>query len=404
METLALIGVSQRRGGTEALESWTAWVEGVERWPQEWVREVVPLTTCNRCDLVLALPEGVSLDRLRGELIPAGLPRGYAFAGEAAFEQLCRVAASLDSLNPGEDQIMNQVRSAFEAARSAGTVGPTTSLAFNLALRVAKRVRREVPLAPEKTSLFSLARPAFELLLSPRGGVEALPRPVTVAILGAGEMGTLAARSLAANPQISLLIVNRSLEKARALAAELNAQALELGVFLEGEIPVDGLVCATPVEHLIGEDFLVRQPRLRAIVDLGLPRNVDPRLAAKRNIQLIDLERMQALGEERRKQLQAHLAQAERIIQEELEAALAEWAERRLGAAITQLRERYRATLEGLVGELLEPDEINRLANRFAHLPIKGLRGLVRSHGLEAAQVFLEEAGLGQEIQGVERV
>lgn len=392
MEALALIGVSQRRGGTEALEAWTAWVEGVERWPQAWVQEVVPITTCNRCDLVLALPRGVSLERLRSELIPAGLPRGYAFAGEAAFEQLCRVAASLDSLNPGEDQIMNQVRSAFEAARSKGTVGPTTSLAFNLALRIAKRVRREVPLAPEKTSLFSLARPVFE---------RSLPAKAKVAVLGAGEMGALAARSLAANAQISLLIANRSLDRARALAAELHAEALELGVFLTGEIPVDGLVCATPVEHLIGEDFLARQPRLRAIVDLGLPRNIDPRLAAKRGLVLIDLERMQALGEERRKQLQVHLARAEAIIQEELEAALAEWAERRLGMAIAQLRERYRATLEGLLGELLPPEEIHRLAGRFAHLPIKGLRGLVRSHGLEAAQVFLEEAGLGQ---GVERV
>lgn len=76
MEALALIGVSQRRGGTEALEAWTAWVEGVERWPQAWVQEVVPITTCNRCDLVLALPGGVSLERLRSELIPAGLPRG----------------------------------------------------------------------------------------------------------------------------------------------------------------------------------------------------------------------------------------------------------------------------------------------------------------------------------------
>lgn len=392
MEALALIGVSQRRGGTEALEAWTAWVEGVERWPQAWVQEVVPITTCNRCDLVLALPGGVSLERLRSELIPAGLPRGYAFAGEAAFEQLCRVAASLDSLNPGEDQIMNQVRSAFEAARSKGTVGPTTSLAFNLALRIAKRVRREVPLAPEKTSLFSLARPVFE---------RSLPAKAKVAVLGAGEMGALAARSLAANAQISLLIANRSLDRARALAAELHAEALELGVFLEGRIAVDGLVCATPVEHLIGEDFLARQPRLRAIVDLGLPHNIDPRLAAKRGLVLIDLERMQALGEERRKQLQVHLARAEAIIQEELEAALAEWAERRLGMAIAQLRERYRATLEGLLGELLPPEEIHRLAGRFAHLPIKGLRGLVRSHGLEAAQVFLDEAGLGQ---GVERV
>jgi len=392
MERLALIGVSQRRGGTQALEAWTSWVQGLQEWPASLVGEVVPILTCNRCDLVLALPETVSLEQLRSALLPLGSARGYAFAGEAALEQLCRVAASLDSLNPGEDQIMNQVRSAFEEAKQARTIGFLTSFAFQTALRIAKRVRREIALAPGNTSLFSLAKPEMERILPPRA---------RVAVLGAGEMGTLAARSLAATPNLSLLIVNRTLEKAQSLAAELGAEAMGLEAFLHEHPLIDGLVCATPIEHLIDASILKHQPGLRVIVDLGLPQNVNPGAAHKAGVVHIGLEAMQALGEERRLRLRQNLAQAEQVITEEIEVALGEWAERQLGAAITHLRQQYRATLEQMVGELLEEATIARLANRFAYLPIKGLRGLVRRNGLEAAQVFLEEAGLDNQVSHV---
>jgi glutamyl-tRNA reductase len=112
----------------------------------------------------------------------------------------------------------------------------------------------------------------------------------------------------------------------------------------------------------------------------------------------MDLEYLQALGEERRTRMRNHLAQAERVIAEELEAALDEWAERRLGSAIAELREKYRATLEQVVGEQLEPTVIKQLVNRFAHAPTRGLRGLARRYGLAAAQAFLEEAEL--EVRG----
>lgn len=385
MERLALIGVSQRRGGTQALEAWTRWLQERPLSELEAIQERVAITTCNRCDLVVALREGVSVEAARAVLAPKGV-RSYAYEGEAALEQLCRVAASLDSLNPGEDQIMNQVRAAFEAARAAGTVGPTVGFAFQTALRIAKRVRREVPLAPANASLFSLARPEFE---------RSLPQAARVAVVGIGEMGSLAARSLAPRAATQLLLVNRSLGKARALAEELGAQAMSLEAFLREAPRVHGLVSATPVEFLLGEGFMQRQPELRVIADLGLPRNVNPQ-AVPPHVRLIDLEAMQALGEARREQLRAHLAQAERIVQEEVEAASGEWAERQIGKAIAQLRQRYQATLQDLLGELLEPSELERLANRFAHLPLKGLRGLARQHGLEAAQAFLEAAGLGR--------
>lgn len=381
MERLALVGVSQRRGGMQALEAWTAWVQQLSAWPAEWGSEIVPLLTCNRCDLILALPEGLELAELRQHLQAQASFRGYAYSDEAALEQLCRIAASLDSLNPGEDQIMNQVRLAFEEAKPKGTVGPVTGFAFQTALRIAKRVRREIPLAPINTSLFSLAKPELETL-TPGS---------TLAVVGAGAMGTLAAQGLV-NSGFSLLVVNRSLENARKLAQTVGGSALSLEQFLADPPRLEALVCATPVEHLIGPDFLKTQAKLQIIIDLGLPRNVNP--VVGQYLKLLDQDYLLRLGEQRRIMLRDRLAQAEQLIAEELEEALGEWAERSLGGAITHLRKQYRATLEQAVGELLDPTTISRLANRFAHFPIKGLRGLARRQGLEAAQVFLEEAEL----------
>ena len=156
MNRLALIGVSHRRGGAAALEAWqTTFNEEVLK--GLGFVEHVSIVTCNRWDLVVVLPEEMSVTEARRILTPSGQSvRPYAYVEDGTLEQITRIAASLDSLNPGEDQIMAQVREAFTAAQKAGTTGPRTSFAFNTALRVAKKVRREVALAPLNTSLFSL--------------------------------------------------------------------------------------------------------------------------------------------------------------------------------------------------------------------------------------------------------
>lgn len=383
MERLALMGVSQRRGGAKALTQWSLWWENhmpeVSALAEEWVL----LLTCNRSEVILALKEGVSLEQARQALIPPQLPRGYAYQGEAALEHLARVAASLDSVNPGEDQIMRQVRQAYEAAQKTGSVGPLTRFAFQSALKIAKRVRREVELAPAQTSLFSLARPALEALL---------PRPARVAVVGVGEMGSLAARSLAALPEVELWLVNRTPEKAQALAQTLGARSMSLQDFLKNPPQLEALVTATPVADLLEQTFFQRQPRLRVAVDLGMPRNIAPE--ALPGVVLFDLNRLERLGEERRARLQAELARAEQIVALGLEEVLVEWAERAIAPAITQMREAYRRTLAELLGERAEPQLIEQLAHRYAHFPVKGLRGLARRYGPEAAEVFLQEAGL----------
>jgi glutamyl-tRNA reductase len=385
MERLALIGISGRRGGAGALAAWTEMLTNIlERPLPTGVLELVSVQTCNRCELVLALADTANLEDVRQQLTGSET-RGYAFLGDAALEHLCRVAASLDSLNPGEDQIMNQVRVAFETARKAGRVGSITSFAFNTALRIAKRVRREVALAPANTSLFSLART----------DLERLPKNARVAIVGAGEMAALVARSLA-NFELEIFIVNRNLERAERLAASVKARAMPLPEFLDGRLQVDAVVCATPALYIINATFLETQQQLQLLVDLGLPCNVNAFDARVLNVKLIDLEQLQKLGNARREKLQVLLASAEMIVAGELEQALGEFAERSLGAAISQLRDVYRETIERSVGDLLSSEDVTRLAHRFALIPVKGLRGLARAHGLEMAYSFLDEAGLAR--------
>lgn len=388
MDRLALIGVSHRRGGAEALEAWHARFADPAAVHALGLERAVVLATCNRWELVAHLPEGIPLDEVRRRFVPHGQQRRpYAYLGDGALEQLARVAAGLDSLNPGEDQIMKQVREAYLRARDAGHTDKLLSYAFERALRIAKRVRREVALAPLHTSLFSLARPELEA---------ALRRDEPVAVLGAGEIGALAARGLR-DLGARVTIVNRDARRGERLAAELGAEAAPLDGFLARPPRLAALVCATPVRHLVGA-ALLRRAAPRLTIDLGVPRNVDPEAAREVGARVLDVDGLQAAGRARRAELADKLAEAEGLVLEEIDAAVDEWAERQLGPSIGRLRELYRASIDGDL-----PDaQAESLAHRFAHVPMKGLRALARAHGLDAARTFLREAGLDDHDVGAE--
>jgi len=398
---LALIGVSHRRGGAAALEAYQERYvgEGEARLVALGLREYVTIATCNRWDVVAVVPDGTSLDDLRQRLAPAGRPLPYAFVEDGALEQLARVASSLDSLNPGEDQIMRQVRDAYTVARELGHTGAMTSFAFETALRVAKRVRREVALAPVQTSLFSLVRPELESLLRPGD---------TAVVLGAGEMGSLAARSLADLAGVRVVVANRSVARAEEVArsagkaakgATVEPASLD-DVLREGARPgatcedARVLVCATPVRHLVGAGLLERMPNLALVVDLGLPRNVDPDAALALGVRVLDVDGLQAAGVARRQAMRENLLAAEALVRSELDQAVAAWTERRMAQAIRELRARYLRT----IGEALPPEVAERLAQRFAHVPITGLRAVAREHGFEAAATFLRAVGIQEEV------
>ena len=382
MERLALIGVSHRRGGAAALETWQSHFHpgALADLDETGIGEWVPIVTCNRWDLIVALPSELSIGDARTLLTPQNeAVSPYAYVGDGALEQLCRIAASLDSLNPGEDQIMAQVREAFADAQTRGSTGKVTSFAFNTALRVAKRVRREIELAPMHTSLFSLAKPELESYLGPGA---------KVAVLGAGQMGTLAAKSLRDIKDIHLTIINRSYDRAHQLANHLGVESLSLDDFTSSPPPFDALVCALSAKEWINTPLLEKLPHLKVIVDLGIPRNVTPEVAER--MPILNIDTLQKAGEMRREAITLKLAEAERLIQEELELALTEWTERQLGTSIKHLRDWYLET----IGDSLPPEDAAKLAHKFAHVPIKGLRAVAREYGLDAAKVFLAETGI----------
>jgi glutamyl-tRNA reductase len=358
--------------------------------------ECMPIITCNRFDVLVVLPDGMSVAEAKSRLTPPGQNlKPYAYRGDGALEQLVRITASLDSLNPGEDQITAQVRQSYHAAKARGSVGKTISFAVHSALRIAKRVRREVALAPLNTSLFSLAVPLI---------ARELPMSGRVVVLGSGEMGTLAAKTLANQAGVQLTLVNRTVAKAATLANEVRQYALakaqtvdvnacSLEHFLAAPQNCDVLVSATPVAGLVDETVLNQLPDVRVIVDLGIPRNVSAgatRLAQQRGVSVLDVDTLQDAGQERRAKLLVRLGEAEAIILSEVDAAVEEWTERQLGVSITRLRQTYLET----IGEMLPEDAASELAHKFAHIPIKGLRAVARNHGLDAARTFLKEVGL----------
>ena len=202
-------------------------------------------------------------------------------------------------------------------------------------------------------------------------------------------MGRIAARSLCERPHTTLYLINRSIERAQALAEELDGQAkialLSLDDFWMHPPALDGLVCATSQADLINTSFLKRLPNLRVIVDLGMPRNVALGAAQTQGIKNLDVETLQEAGQRRRQKIEAALLRAEEILLDELEIAINEWIERQLGPSLQALRAHY---IEK-IGDTLPEQEARQMANRFAHLPMKGLRVLAREHGLHAARTFL---------------
>ena len=143
-------------------------------------------------------------------------------------------------------------------------------------------------------------------------------------------------------------------------------------------------------------------PDLKLIVDLGVPRNVETEVAHLPGLTVLDIDTLQDAGKLRRETLTGRLAEAETLLQSELELALTNWAERQLGPSIQKLRQQYLQTVQDTLPELSQK-EAERLANRFARVPVQGLRAVARTYGFEAAETFLAETDLFPQIAPMNR-
>jgi len=342
--------------------------------------DAVVLSTCNRTEVYLA---GGSADTARAELERrSGLELGGVLArwedGEAV-SHLFRVAAGLDSLVPGESQILGQVREAYQAARTAGATGPLLNRLFEEALRAGKRVRTEATLheLPE-----SVAASAVELAARELDGVDGR----RALLFGAGRMSELAARDLRARGA-EVVVSSRTLESAQDLADRVGGRAAAFDA-VAVELPATDLVisatrCPYPILH--AEAVRPRSKPL-VLVDVAVPRDLDPAIGGLDGCTLFDID---ALGEGLVGR-EEDVREAEAIVAEEA-ARFAEWRRARDAAgAIRDLR---------LRAEEIRSEELARAGSRLADLSpreretVETLTTQIVNKLLHAPTVRAKEAG-----------
>lgn len=337
------------------------------------ISEAFVLATCNRVEAYV-VSETVADGRAAIEefFAPAAGSAVSTADHESSLEHLLRVAAGLESVVLGEDQILGQVRTAYEDATGAGGIGPLLETAVTKAIHVGERARTETAINEGVVSLGSAAvrRADDELSLT----------ECSALVIGAGEMGRTVARSLADRNVEHVTVANRTASRARDVVDELSVptSVSELTT-LEGTIEdVDLVVAATGSdEPLVGPAMVPETPPL--FVDLGQPRDVSPAVSAP----LLDLDDLESVTAATREQRAAAAAQVEDLIETELEqlrtylkrtradeviAAMYESAERvkhrELETALTRLetaetdedrREIVSAMADALVSQLLAP-------------------------------------------------
>jgi glutamyl-tRNA reductase len=304
------------------------------------------LSTCNRVELYAFGPPEAVVDRLRLELTALGgeeaLQHSYLHQGEAAVLHLFRVAASLDSMVVGEPQILGQVKDAYELAQQMGAARSQLARICAAAFAAAKRVRTETDVGRAATSMASAA---VQLASKVFGGLKGK----TVLLVGAGEMSELAGRHLVSAGAQRILVTNRTPERAQALATALAGEAVPFESLRETLQPADVVVCTTasprPVitRELVAGILRARRHRPLFLVDLAVPRDVDPEVNRLANVYAYDVDDIQRVVEENAALRADAAAHGETLLAEEVARFLRERALREGLPVLAQLRRRAEA-------------------------------------------------------------
>jgi glutamyl-tRNA reductase len=290
------------------------------------VHEGAVLSTCNRVEVVAAtFDREAAFAEIKKFLLEREAAAGesnledhlYAYGGGEAVRHLFRVASSLDSMVVGEPQILGQLKDYYIAAKEAGSVGMVLHRLFHRSFSVAKRVRTETGIASRVVSVSSvaveLAKRIFDRL-----------EDKTVMLIGAGKMGDSVCRHLQGNGVSSLMVTNRTFERAVEVAAEFRGNPIhfeDLPRYLKLADLVIG--CAGAPEFLLKPDAVeetLRERKQKAMffIDLGDRRNFDPAINQIANVYLYDIDDLQAVASENLNGRAGEVRKADEIVEEEV--------------------------------------------------------------------------------------
>ncbi len=358
------------------------------------VSEGLILSTCNRVEVAVAAENGADPQSAVEEFLAENrrverawlAPYLYRYQDQEAIRHLFRVAASLDSMVVGEPQILGQLKAAYAAAKAQGAVSGWLEAILMRAFSVAKRVRAQTGIGENPVSVSSaaveLAREIFGSLAERR-----------VMVIGAGKMSELAARHLRRSGVARIYVTNRTRERARAMAELFEGVLVEYDRFLSVLPEVDILITSSGAPfYLLRKDQMrrvleARRHRPMFLIDIAVPRNIEPAVNELDNVFLYDIDDLQRVVEANLGERRSRARQAERIIAEEIERTLAGLKARELAPTIVEIQEqleqirraelaRHRSRLGRLTAEQEEALEAltRGILNKVAHGPIAELR------------------------------
>ncbi|HEY5447590.1 MAG TPA: glutamyl-tRNA reductase [Polyangia bacterium] len=355
------------------------------------VREAAMISTCNRVELYVAADDA---DRAAAELAGvlarrAGVAVGdiaehlYQHRDSAAVRHLFRVASSLDSLVIGEPQILGQTKQAYDAAVQHGTAGAVLRACFEEgAFRVARRVRRETAIARNPVSVSSVAVEFARQVVGDFSRKRVL-------IVGAGKMSELAARTLRTHGA-TLTVINRTRARADEMAQRFGADVADWndlqGALANADIVIASTGAQRPVLtlDLLKQVRKARRGRQLCILDIAVPRDVEPEVGKLDGIYLFDIDDLQKQASDHRAEREEEAAEAEALVEEELGRFVKRWRSRQRGPVVSALQTHFhgiaRAEVMRLSGGVDEKERKARLdiaeslVKKLLHLPMTALR------------------------------
>jgi glutamyl-tRNA reductase len=312
----------------------------------EGVEEAIVLATCNRTEFLLWADDpslaANSVFRLLSSdygLKISEWEHFYRLLDNEALLHIFRVASSLDSIVVGEPQIIAQMKGAWEQAKKVGSTGRFLDAVMQKAMTVSKRVRTETAIGD---SAVSVPYAAVELAQEILGSLE----NKKVVLLGAGKMSELSARGLLNNGAQSVAVINRTLEHAQELASKLGGTAVSMDDrwqhFVESDIIISSTSCPHTVLSREEAELLTRERNQRplVIVDIALPRDIDPSVREVKGISLYDIDDLQKVVSNNAGERQAAAADAEKIVVAEAHGFRAKLLAERVVPTIIALRKR----------------------------------------------------------------
>jgi len=322
------------------------------------VQEAVAISTCNRTEFYLVTTDPVQAEAdLLASLATRAAIRPTELAGVVytprncdAARQLYRVASGLESMIIGEAEIQGQVRHAYDIALAAGTTGPLTSRLFRAALEAGKRVRTQTAIGRERVSVSTVA---VELAREVVGDLAAR----SVVVVGAGETSERTARALAAQGVTTIFIANRHADRARALAERFGGTVGALEELPARLEDADIVVASTSSPHPIvtAEDLELvmraRDGRRLMLVDIAVPRDIEPECADLPGVVLYDIDDLQAVVARNLEVRAGERAKAEAVVEEEIQRFASWMAQLDVVPTIAALREHGAGIVDQVLAE-----------------------------------------------------